>query len=52
MAYLKKGLTLEAGNRDLLFTYVWYLLQIGDSDQVKKGMVRSSHKLCLKIPCG
>ncbi|GGA38511.1 hypothetical protein GCM10007416_09290 [Kroppenstedtia guangzhouensis] len=36
MAYLKKGLTLEAGNRDLLFTYVWYLLQIGDSDQVKK----------------
>ncbi|MFD1395001.1 tetratricopeptide repeat protein [Kroppenstedtia eburnea] len=40
MSSLKKGLTLEGENRDLLFTYVWYLLQIGDADQVKKVLSR------------
>ncbi|MGF7087291.1 tetratricopeptide (TPR) repeat protein [Kroppenstedtia sanguinis] len=36
LAILKKGLTLDRENQDLLFTYVWYLLQTGDANQVRK----------------
>ncbi len=39
-AVLQKGLTLEPKHEDLLFTYVWYLLQSGDEKQVQKALIR------------
>lgn len=40
IAHLQKGLTLEPENGDLLFTYIWYLLQTGNVDQVEKSLSR------------
>ncbi|PTX59939.1 tetratricopeptide (TPR) repeat protein [Melghirimyces profundicolus] len=44
-AVLQKGLSLEPENENLLFTYVWYLLQSGDVEQVRKALSRLPGRL-------